>query len=451
MKVVIIGSGKVGRSIIRHLSAEKHDITVIDNNKQSLEHTSNAHDVQCVFGNGALKQIQLEAGVNKADMFVAVTDKDELNIVCCLTAKLLGAKSIVARIRDTDYVGEYDFLREELGIEFIVNPEQASAEELRNILRFPFAMQVYNFNKGKVSSVEIKLPVESKLCGMTIRDIAKEYNAGIHFAGVMREEKAYIPNGDFVLQAEDYIVIVGKPAQINTFFNEIDIFNKRVKSVMIIGGSRISFYLARMLAEDGIKVKILEKDKQRCQDLIEGLDRVEVINADGILKHVLDEENLSSYDACIGLTGLDEQNIIISLYAKTKQVETTIAKVNYDIFNEILDEVGLNATISPKELIANQIVLYARSLKAKNENELVTLYKILDGAAEILEFNIGDNEHFVGKAIKDLKLKQDIYISSIIRKNQVVDPTGEEILQEKDTVIVSTTDKGLKKVNDILR
>ncbi len=451
MKIVIIGCGKVGRSIVKHLVSEKHDITIIDNNKQALDSVMNANDVQGIYGNGAVKAIQQEAGVNKADIFIAVTDKDELNMVCCRTAESLGAKTSIARIRDTDYVDEYEFLRESLGIDLIVNPEQAAAEELCNILRFPFATQVYNFNKGKVSSVEIKLPAESKLCGMAIRDIATELDTTVHFAGVLRGEETFIPNGDFVLQAEDRVVLVGKPSKIDAFFKGTQIFNKRVKSVLIIGGSRISFYLTRLLAEDGIKVKIIEKDKERCKNLIESLDKVEVINADGALKHVLDEENLSSYDACIGLTGLDEQNIIISLYAKTKQVETTIAKVNYDMFTEILDEIGLNATVSPKEVIANQIVLYSRSLKAKNEGELVTLYKILDGEAELLEFNIKDNENLVDKTIKDIKLKQNIYITSIVRKNQVVSPSGEEVLQENDTVIVSTTDKGLKKVNDILR
>lgn len=451
MKIVIVGSGKVGRSITKSLAQENHDITIIDINKQAVDSTSNQYDIQGIYGNGAISSVQLEAKVNKADMFIAVTNKDELNMICCCTAKALGAKCAIARIRDTDYIDEYDFIKENLNIEFVVNPELAAAEEIYNILRFPFAIQVFPFAKGKVMSVEIKIPSESLICGKSIKTLMGESKSKVLISSIIRKDRAIIPNGEFEINADDRINIVGTPAKIDAFFKEVKIYNKRVKSVLIIGGSRISFYLTRFLTGDNIKVKIIERDEKRCKELLSNLEKVEVINADGVLKQVLDEENISGYDACIGLTGLDEQNIITSIYAKSKQVDTVISKVNNETFTEILDDIKLDTVVSPKQVIADQIVMYSRSLRASSEHSLVRLYKIMEGKVELLEFNIGDNEKIVNKAIKDVKLKNEVLICSIIRGNQVIYPSGDEILLANDCIVVSAVDNVLQKVEDILK
>lgn len=451
MKIVIVGSGKVGRSITKSLAQENHDITIIDINKQAVDSTSNQYDIQGIYGNGAISSVQLEAKVNKADMFIAVTNKDELNMICCCTAKALGAKCAIARIRDTDYIDEYDFIKENLNIEFVVNPELAAAEEIYNILRFPFAIQVFPFAKGKVMSVEIKIPSESLICGKNIKSLMGESKSKVLISSIIRKDRAIIPNGEFEINADDRINIVGTPAKIDAFFKEVKIYNKRVKSVLIIGGSRISFYLTRFLTGDNIKVKIIERDEKRCKELLSNLEKVEVINADGVLKQVLDEENISGYDACIGLTGLDEQNIITSLYAKSKQVDTVISKVNNETFTEILDDIKLDTVVSPKQVIADQIVMYSRSLRVRSEHSLVRLYKIMEGKVELLEFNIGDNEKIVNKAIKDVKLKNEVLICSIIRGNQVIYPSGDEILLANDCIVVSAVDNVLQKVEDILK
>ena len=451
MKIVIVGSGKVGRSITKSLAQENHDITIIDINKQAVDSTSNQYDIQGIYGNGAISSVQLEAKVNKADMFIAVTNKDELNMICCCTAKALGAKCAIARIRDTDYIDEYDFIKENLNIEFVVNPELTAAEEIYNILRFPFAIQVFPFAKGKVMSVEIKIPSESLICGKSIKTLMGESKSKVLISSIIRKDRAIIPNGEFEINADDRINIVGAPAKIDAFFKEVKIYNKRVKSVLIIGGSRISFYLTRFLTGDNIKVKIIERDEKRCKELLSNLEKVEVINADGVLKQVLDEENISGYDACIGLTGLDEQNIITSIYAKSKQVDTVISKVNNETFTEILDDIKLDTVVSPKQVIADQIVMYSRSLRVRSEHSLVRLYKIMEGKVELLEFNIGDNEKIVNKAIKDVKLKNEVLICSIIRGNQVIYPSGDEILLANDCIVVSAVDNVLQKVEDILK
>ncbi len=451
MKVVIIGSGKVGRSLIKYLSNENHDITIIDNNKEALEMATNVFDVQGILANGTIKKVQTEAGVPKADMVIAVTDKDELNMVCCATAKNLGAKCTIARVRDTDYMSDYEFLKETLNIDYIVNPEQSAAEEIYNILRFPSALKVHSFEKGKVIAVELLVPEDCILCGLALKDLDTKFSEKVIISSVLRGEEVVIPDGEFALQAGDRINVVANPARLRVFFKEADIFNKRAKNVLIIGGSRISFYLSKLLVEDGIRVKIIEKTEKRCKELLETLDKVEIIHADGAHKNVLDEENISSYDACIGLTNLDEQNIVISLYAKSKLVDTVISKVSTQTFIEILDDIDLNTYISPKEVVANQIVLYSRSIRATTEQSPVSLYKTLDDKAELLEYNVGEDEDFVGKAINQLKLKDDIIVASIIRKGQVVIPSGKEVLCEKDSIIVSATGKVIKKVEDILK
>ncbi len=439
MKIIIIGGGKVGKTLTKHLLAEGHNITVIEKKKEVLENIINTYDVAGIVGNGAVVKVQEEAEVNKADMFISVTDDDELNLVCCKVAKSFGAKKVIARVRDTDYTDQAELMRLGFGIDMIVNPEQATAEEIANILRFPFASSVASFEKGKVACVEIKVPEESTIVGKTIEEMVKGLNAELVVGAILRDDKVIIPRGTDEIMVGDFVSFVSSPSHIDSFFKKAGIFNHRVKSVLIIGASRISYHLIRKLQDVGIKVKIIEKDQERCNQLLETLDKVEVVHADGTQKQVLDEEGLQDYDACVALTGFDEQNIIICLYAKSKNVETVISKVNNDTFDNILEEINLDANISPKDVVASQIIHYARSVKAKENNSIECLHKMFDSRLEVLELNVAESDELANKQIKELKMKDHTLIASIIRKNEIIVPNGELVIEENDKIIVATT------------
>ena len=450
MKVIIIGAGKVGKTIARHLNDEGHNIVVIEKNKEVLDSLLNSYDVAGIVGNGATTEVQNEAEVSKADLFIAVTNNDELNLVCCKIASSLGAKKVVARVRDTDYTSQAEFMRESFGIDLIVNPELAAAGEIDNLLRFPFATQVVSFEKGKAVSVEIKVPEDCPIINKTIEEVVKEFSASLIVGAILRDDKVIIPNGQDVICAGDYINLVSTPHKIDAFFKKANIFNRKVKSVIIIGGSRIAYHLANTLVEEGIKVKIIEKRTERCQQLLASLDKVEIVYADGSQKQILDEEGMADFDALVTLTDIDEQNIIISLYAKSKNVETVVSKVNNDTFYNLLEDINLEACVSPKDVIANQIIYFTRSLKCKEDGKLESLRKMFDSKLELIEMDVADDSEIVGKAIKDIELKKDVIIAAIVRKRNIVLPEGDVVFESDDKIILATSRK-IEEIDSILR
>ena len=439
MNIIIIGGGKVGKTLTKHLLEEGHNITVIEKTKNILDLVVNTYDVAGVLGNGAVAKVQEEAGVNKADLFIAVTNDDELNLICCKVARYLGAKRVMTGVRDTEYTDQAELMRLGFGIDLIVNPELATAEEIANLLRFPQASSVHSFEKGKVVSVEIRLNEDCSFIGQTVEELVKGTSAELVIGSIVRDEKAIIPRGTDKFLDGDYVSFVSSPAKIDAFFKKAKVFNHRVKSCLIIGGSRIAYHLIRKLQDVGIKVKLIEKDVNRCNQILETLDKVEVINADGTQKQVLDEEGLKDFDAVVSLTGMDEQNIIISLYAKSQNVDTVISKVNNDTFDNILEDINLDANISPKDIVANQIIKYTRTLNAKEEGSIENIHKDIDANLEVVELNIGENDLVVGKAIKDMKIRENTIITSIIRGNEVIVPNGESVLDSGDKIIISTT------------
>ena len=441
MKIIIIGGGKVGKTLAQYLTKEGHKITIIEKNKQVLDNLLNTYDIAGIAGNGAVAKVLEEAEVHKADIFIAVTDNDELNLVCCEMAKTLGAKKLIARVRDTDYADQTELIKQGFGVDLIVNPEQATAEEIANLLRFPFATAVSSFEKGKVVSVEIRMPEDSPLIGKNIKDIVDEYSASLIVGAIVREDTVVIPRGNDVIEANDYVSFISTPNKIDAFFKKTGIFNQKVKSVLIIGGSRIAYYLARKLDEVGIKVKIIESRQERCQQLIEDLDKAEIVNADGTQKQVLDEEGIETFDALVSLTGMDEQNIIVSLYAKSKEVETVISKVNNDTFDNIMEDIKLDTYISPKNVVANQIIYFTRSIKAQEESTIESVRKTMDNNLEILEFSVNEGNDLIGTMIKDMKLKDGTTIATIVRKKEIIIPNGEVCIEEGDKVIIATTRK----------
>ncbi len=450
MKIIIIGGGKVGKTIAQYLTKEGHKITIIEKNKQLLDALLNSYDVAGIVGNGAVVKVLEEAEVQKTDIFIAVTDNDELNLVCCGMAKAMGAKKLVARVRDTDYADQTELIKQGFGVDLIVNPEQSTAEEIANLLRFPFATTVSSFEKGRVVSVEIRMPEGSPLIGRTIREVATEYSANLIVGAIIREGNVIIPRGDDILLADDYVSFISTPNKIDTFFKKTGIFNQKVKSVLIIGGSRIAYYLTRKLEDVGIKVKIIESRQERCQQLIESLDRVDVVNADGTQKQVLDEEGVENFDALVSLTGIDEQNMIVSLYAKSKKVETVISKVNNDTFDNIMEDINLDTYISPKNVVANQIIWFARSVKSQEESTIESVRKTMDNNLEILEFTVKEGNELIGVKIADMKLKEGTTIATIVRKREIIIPSGEDTIEQGDKVIIATIRK-VEELDKIVR
>lgn len=450
MKIVIAGCGKIGTSLIKCLCKEDHSITVIEKDRKKLEEIMNNYDVGGVLGNAVVVDIQKEASVSKCSIFIAVTENDELNLVCCKVAKELGAKKVIARVRNTDYTDQAELMKIGFDIDMVINPELATAKEIHNMLRFPFSRGVSTFEKGKVVSVEIEVSKIPEVVDKTIKQIVEEYDAKMVVSAILRGEELIIPKGDEVLKEGDVISLTSNPEVLDHFFKKVGIHSHRAKSVLIVGGSRIAYHLSRLLKDAGTKIKIIDSDESKCGILSEVIENAEVVNADGTQKQILEEEGLSNFDACLSLTGYDEENIIISLFAKSNGVKTIITKVNNENLYSVLDGINLNSKVSPKIVTTNHIIYFTRSLKSKEENTIERVRLAMDGKYEILEFNVNGNAELSNKAIKDLKLKDGVLITCIVRNGKAIIPNGDEVFEGEDKVIVATGSK-IHSLDNILR
>lgn len=452
MKIVVAGCGKIGSSIIKYLVNEGHSVTVIDEDEEILNDILSICDVGAIVGNASYVSTQEEANVSRCSIFIAVTGNDELNLVSSKIAKSLGAKKTIARVRDTEYTDQSDMIRESFDIDMIINPELTTAKEIFNLLRFPFAKRVSAFENGKAVSVEIEVPEESEITNRYVKDLMTEFDRKIIFAGILREDgELIIPNGECMIMAADRINIISSPKYIDDFFKKAGIFNQKVTSVFIVGGSRTSFHLARMLSEDGVEVKIIEKSEKRCKLLTQSLTGdVEIVKADGTNEQILDEEGISSYSACVALTNLDEENILVSLYAKSHEIETIITKINNDRLSGILNELGISTKIQPRKVTVNHILYFTRVMRAKEENTIERLRKTMDDKMEILEFNVNENEEFTGKSIKELSIKNGILLASIIRRGRAIVPSGDVVIDGDDKIIIATK-TNVKSLDRILK
>ncbi len=452
MNVVIVGDGKVGGTIASQLSGEGHDIIVIDNNTRVLTNASNTMDIISVEGNGASMEVQERAGVPHSDLLIAATSADEVNMLACLVGKKLGAKHTIARVRNPEYFQQINKLKDDLGLSMAVNPELAAAEEISRLLRFPSALKIDTFARGRVELVEIKIPPHSVLDGMPLWAIYKEFQVKILICAVQREGEVYIPSGDFVLQAGDKINLTASHLEIARFFRTIGIFRTGVKSVMIIGGGRVAYYLAKELLSLHVRVKIIEMDYRRCEDLCEVLPEAVIIHGDGTDKELLQEEGLEKTDALVCLTGMDEENIVVSLYAKAKKVSKVIAKINRINFDEILDALDIDGFISPKTIAASNIVRYVRAMQnSVGSSNVETLHKLINDRIEALEFKVREKSSVVGVPLKNLKTKDELLVATIIRGGRVIIPGGNDSIEVGDSVIIVTRNKHLMDLKDILK
>ncbi len=451
MKIIIVGCGKVGSTLVAQLSKEKHHITVIDTNYNLVQSVSNSYDVMGIAGNGASYSVLAEAGIEQADLFIAVTDSDELNLLCCVIAKKAGNCSTIARVRNPVYSQEMPFIRKELGLSMIINPELAAATEIARLLRFPTAIEIDTFAKGRVEMLRFKVPEHSQLHDMALKDIPSQLRNEVLICAVERGENIYIPSGNFIVKEGDILSILASPKNASAFFQKIKLETNQVKSAMIAGGSETSYYLAKQLLNMGIEVKIIELKPERCEELSELLPEATVLNGDASDENLLSEEHIELCDSFVALTNMDEENIILSLYAKNKVKSKVVTKINHLNFGDVIHTLSLDSVIYPKHITAEYIIQYVRAKKNSIGSNIETLYKLMDDRLEAIEFAINDSTRITGIPLCKLNLKKNLLIGCINRSGNIIIPGGQDVFKSGDTVIVVTTNTGLQDVHDILQ
>lgn len=451
MNIIIIGCGKVGLTLAELLAAEKHDVVLVDESSQKLSSVPEEIDALRILGNGASINTQIEAGIETADILIAVTGSDELNLLCCLIAKKAGHCHTIARVRNPIYNKELDFIKVKLGISMIINPELTAAIEISRLLRFPSAIKIDTFAKGRVELLKFRIRSEFGLDGMPINQIAGHPNTNILICAVERGDDIFIPGGDFILRNNDLLSIMASPQNAVAFFHRIGFKTNQVKNAMIVGGGKIGYYTAKLLLDMNIDVRIVENDRDRCEELSLLLPDATIICGDGTDKQLLMEEGLPQAEAFVTLTGLDEENILLSLFAQANSHAKLITKVTKIAFTEIINNLDIGSVIYPKHLTADYILQYVRAMSNSIGSNVETLYQILDNRAEALEFAIHETSDVTDIPLSDLTLKSNLLIGSINRGGKTWIPRGQDMIQVGDTVIIVTTQKGLGDIRDILK
>lgn len=452
MKIIVLGAGKVGKTLIKHMSNEDHDIIVVDQNATKVEEVVNQFDVIGVVGNGGSYDILMEAGAQDANLIICVTTFDELNILAGLMAKKMGTKHTIARVRNPDYSSQRDFMRNQLGFSMIVNPELEAASEIRRVLSFPSAVKVDTFSRGKVELAEFFVEDHSRLNGVELSQLHKITKTNILVCAVSHNEDVIIPDGNYVIKPGDHLYITGTHRDLSRFCLDIGVITTRIKNVIIVGGGKIAYYLSKQLSTQGIKVKIIEKDKNRCQVLAEKLPYVTIIHGDGSDDELLNEEGIENTDAVLALTGLDEENIVLSLSAKSLYHKKTIAKVTRMNYVGLSDVLKVDSIVAPKKIVASQIIRYVRAKMNKdNDSSVKTLYKIVDGEVEAIEFKVTEQFKYLHKTLNEMKIKEHVLVAAIIRENEVIVPKGNTTMELNDYVIIVSRGEIMKSLNDILR
>lgn len=450
MKIVVIGNGKLGYAVAEKLAEDGHSLVVIDNDEKALSTTLNHIDVSGILGSGVDREVLEEAGVSEAQAAVVVTQSDEVNIISSIMAQKLGVAHTIARIREIEYAKTMDLLRPEMGSGINVNPELETAEEISRIFRFPSALKIDFFSRGRIEIIEINVTESSSLAGMQLSHLSVKGKAKVLICMVQRGDTVLIPDGEFVIQPGDHISITGTPRDINMFFKTIGYTNRKVKNVMIVGGGRIGYYLARILLESGMDVKLLEQDDVRCQRLSQLLPRATVVHCDGTEQESLLEEGIEGMDGLAALTGIDEENVIVSMFAQSRGVSKVVTKINHITFGEILEKTGIDCVVTPHVITTHNICRYIRALENSEDSSFESLISLAGGRAEAIEFHVGPG--FAGNRIplKNLRLKKNILIGIISRGSKTLYPTGEDCIYPGDNIVVVTTRSGIHEISDIL-
>lgn len=450
MNIIIAGAGKVGVTLAEHLSKEGHSLTVIDTRDEILDKVNDQLDVLCLKGNCASRSLLLQAGAATADIVIACTNSDEVNLLCCHCAHRAGASYTVARVRGTDYINSVQELRTDLGIDMIINPEYATAEEISRLLRFPSAANIDTFARGRVELVSFRVQDSDGLDSKALYSLSSRIrDLAILFCAVERQGEVIIPNGSFVLAKGDKVYVAGTPASVHKFFRVLGRDTHKVRTVFIVGGGRITYYLLHVLGRLGMDCKLVERDPERCRELAEAFPRSLILCGDGTDPELLQEERMTASNAFIALTGRDEDNLIISLYAHQNGVPKVIAKSSRQNYSSIARMAGLESVVSPKLTTAYQILRTVRAIQNSKGSVMNALYKIADGQAEAMEFVAGPSTNHLGVPLKDLKLREGVLIAVIVRKGQIIIPEGSTCLKEGDTAIVVARNSGILDLNAI--
>lgn len=449
-QIIIVGCGKVGRTLAEQLQEEDTDITLVDISQQKLTSLCDDVDAMGVLGNGASINVLMEAGVETADILIAVTGSDELNLLCCLIAQKAGHCQTIARVRNPIYSKEIGFIKERLGVTMFINPELAAAQEISRVLRFPSALKIDTFARGRVELVKFKVLPEFHLNGMSISRLKEKFNCDILICAAESPNSVSIPGGDYEIHDGDILSVMAPPKNTASFFKKIGMKTSQVKNAIIIGGGTISYYLSQALLDMKIDVKIIEKDKDKCETLSELLPDATIINGDGTDRSLLMEEGLMQAEAFVTLTNLDEENVFLSLFAKNISHVKVVAKVNRLAFDDVIDSLDLGSVIYPKYITADSILQYVRAMQNTIGSNVETLYHILDNQAEALEFSICENCPAAGIPLAELPLKKNLLVGCINRHGSIRIPRGSDTIQPGDTVIIVTTNKGLRDISDIL-
>lgn len=451
MKIIVVGCGKIGSTIISNLVSEGHDVVAVDNSAEIVSNMTNIYDVMGVCGNGVDFDILEEAGVKDAELFVSVTGSDEFNMLSCYIAKKMGAKQTIARIRNPEYNDNgLAFLKQNLSLSMAINPELLVAKELYNLLKLPSAAKVEIFSKRNFEMIELRLKPDSKLDGMNLIELKKKYPYNYLVCAVKRDENVYIPDGSFTLKQGDKIAVAATISELMKFLKSIDMLQKQARNVMILGASKTAFYLSKMLLAGGNNVKIIEKDVARCEEFAEHLPSAVIINGDGAQQELLLEEGIGSMDAFVSLTGMDEQNILISYFASSQNVPRVITKVNRDEFTSMADKLGLDSVISPRLSTSSVIIRYARALRNSLGSSMETLYRFMDGDAEVMEFIVTADCPIVNMPLKELKTQKNTLIAGIIRGRKTIVPSGDDVILPNDNVIVVVSGNKIDNLTEIV-
>lgn len=453
LQIIIVGCGKVGRTLVEQLSKEGHDITIIDKDAEKVQAISGMYDVMGITGNGASYSVQMDADIENTDLIIAVTDSDELNLLCCTVAKRVGHCSAIARVRTPDYSMEAGYLRDKLGLAMIINPEMEASRETVRILSVPTALEVNSFAHEQAEMIKIKVPEGNMLAGMKIARIGRENDVfeKVLVCAVERGEDVYIPSGNFQIEAGDIVSFVAPRLKAKAFLERINFKTNQVKNCMIVGGGKAAYYLAKQLLHIGISVKIIENDRKRCEELSILLPKAVIINGNGTDEELLQEEGITRVESFVPLTGIDEENIMLAMYAQRVSNAKVITKINRIAFRSVINELDLGSVIYPRYITSEAIIAYVRAKKDSMDSNIETLYHMFDFRVEAIEFRVSKESAVTGKPLMEMKLKKDLLIAFINRNNDIIIPSGHDTIEVGDTVMIVTTHTGFNDLQDILR
>ena len=451
MKIIIIGCGRVGETLAEKLNADGNTVSVIDMSASKVEAITSRCDIMGVVGNGAMHTVQRDAGIETADLLIAVTNSDELNLLCCVVAKKEGKCKTIARVKNPEYSKESPYIKEQLGLAMVINPEYVAAEEISRVLRFPAAVKIEPFVKGRVELIKFKLAPSSNLIGLSVKEVMTKYPSEILFATIERGEDAYIASGNFTFEEKDVVSVIGTPKKANEFFRKINYKGQTIKNALVVGGGLITHYLCEIMEHSNVALKVIEKDRKICEELCSAWQKVDVIHGNPNDKELLLEEGIEKTGAFVTLSNVDEENILLSLYAKEFKGGKLVTKINRTDYDGVISRLDFDTVICPINIASDLILRYVRATKNARGSNVETLYNVIPDKVEAAEFIVRYDSPIAGKPLSQLKFKKDVLIASISRGNEVIIPRGHDVINAGDTVVIVSKQLGLHDVTDILK